>query len=129
MTSEFITKAKQWARTLKRDVYAIWLAGRDRRTPWLAKLLALTVAGCALSPIDLIHDFIPIVGYLDDLIIVPLGIMLIVRVIPTGLLAEHRKTASEMTERPVSRVAAIVIVAVWIVCLSFLTLQFYRPGE
>lgn len=117
MTRKFITRAKQWAGTIKRDVRAIWFAGRDPRTPWLAKALALAVAAYAISPIDLIPDFIPIIGYLDDLIIVPLGIILVIRLIPPELMTEYRITAMASAERPVSRIAAVIIVAVWVVCL------------
>ena len=111
-----IDTAKQWARTIKRDVHALWLAARDPRTPRLAKVLALVVAAYAISPIDLIPDFIPVIGYLDDLIIVPLGIMLVVRLIPSKLMDEYREAASNAAERPVSRVAAGLIIAVWIAC-------------
>jgi uncharacterized membrane protein YkvA (DUF1232 family) len=82
--------------------------------PWYAKGVAIAVAAYALSPIDLIPDFIPVLGYLDDVIIVPLGIMLAVRLIPAEVLAEHRAAASEARQRPTSRTAGIVIVAVWI---------------
>ena len=81
---------------------------------WYAKAVALAVAVYALSPIDLIPDFIPVIGYLDDLIIVPLGILLAVRLIPAEILAEHRFAASEAAERSASRTVAIVIVAIWI---------------
>lgn len=120
MTIGLINTAKQWARTIKRDVHAVWLAARDPRTPWFAKVLALAVAAYAISPIDLIPDFIPIIGYLDDLIIVPLGIMLVVRLIPSELMDEHREAASKAPERPVSRVAAGVVIAVWIACAVLL---------
>lgn len=73
---------KHWARSIRRDVHAVYLAARDPRTPWYAKALALGVAGYALSPIDLIPDFIPVIGYLDDAVIVPLGIMAVVKLIP-----------------------------------------------
>jgi uncharacterized membrane protein YkvA (DUF1232 family) len=106
---------RQWARSLKRDVIALYLAARDPRVPWLAKLVAACVAAYALSPIDLIPDFIPIVGYLDDLLIVPLGIALAIHLIPPALLAEHRATAATLDgKRPSSRVAAIVIIGIWI---------------
>ncbi|QDM20597.1 DUF1232 domain-containing protein [Tardiphaga sp. vice154] len=105
---------KIWARTLKRDAHALYLAARDPRVPWYAKGLAIAVAGYALSPIDLIPDFIPVIGYLDDLIIVPLGIALVVRMIPPGIMAEHRALAEAAQERPVSRVAVAVIVVIWI---------------
>lgn len=125
MTSKLIASVKRWAGTVKRDVHAIWLAGRDPRTPLLAKLLALAVAAYAFSPIDLIPDFIPIIGYLDDLIIVPLGIVLIIRLIPTELMAEHRLSALNSSERPVSRVAAVLVIATWAVCLALLVSYFF----
>ena len=111
---------KQWARTIKRDVHALYLASRDPRVPWYAKLLALSVAAYALSPIDLIPDFIPVIGYIDDLIIVPLGILLVIRLVPAELVAEHRTLAEAAQDRPVSRVAAAVIVAVWIAVMALL---------
>ncbi|TIT56386.1 MAG: DUF1232 domain-containing protein, partial [Mesorhizobium sp.] len=88
-----LDKAKQWARAIKRDVVALWLAARDPRVPWYAKVAAGVVAAYALSPIDLIPDFIPVLGYLDDLIIVPLGILLAVKLIPAALMAEFRAAA------------------------------------
>ncbi|MCF7203066.1 YkvA family protein [Pseudomonas oligotrophica] len=113
--SSLLTRLKQWARTIKRDVLALWLSARDPRTPWYAKVLALVVAAYALSPIDLIPDFIPVLGYLDDLLIVPLGIWLVVRLIPMELMAEHRATAAQATSRPVSRTAAGIVVMIWLV--------------
>jgi uncharacterized membrane protein YkvA (DUF1232 family) len=77
----------------KRDAHALYLCARDPRVPWYAKGLAAAVAAYAASPIDLIPDFIPVVGYLDDLIIVPLGIVLVVKMIPPGIMAEHRALA------------------------------------
>ena len=108
------TRLKDWAREIKRDVTALYLSARDPRVPWYAKAVALAVAAYALSPIDLIPDFIPVIGYLDDVIIVPLGILLAVRLIPADILAEHRATASETGKRPISRTAGLVIVAIWI---------------
>src|ERR1700754_880809 len=108
---------KTWARALKRDVHAIYFAARDPRVPWYVKALALTVAGYALSPIDLIPDFIPVLGYLDDLIIVPAGIFLVVRLIPPEIMAQHRATAAAAASaRPASRGAAAVIVTIWFAC-------------
>ena len=107
-------RVRGWARAIKRDVVALWIAARDPRTPLIARLLAGAVAAYALSPIDLIPDFIPVLGYLDDLLIVPLGIMLAVRLIPGELFAEFRAQAAAREGRPVSRVAAVVIVAVWV---------------
>ena len=83
-------QVKQWAGALKRDVHAVYLAARDPRTPWYAKSLALVVAAYALSPIDLIPDFIPILGYVDELFIIPIGIALTIRLIPAHVLEEHR---------------------------------------
>ena len=86
-------RVRAWARRIKRDVVAVWIAARDRRTPGAARLLAAAVAAYALSPIDLIPDFIPVLGYLDDVVLVPLGILLVVRLVPPGLMAEFRAEA------------------------------------
>ena len=102
-----------WARGIKRDVVALWLAARDRRVPFHAKAVAAAVAAYALSPIDLIPDFIPVIGYLDDLLIVPLGIMLAVRMVPPALMAEFRAAATARLQRPVSRAGAAAILALW----------------
>ena len=109
-----LQRMRDWARGIKRDVHALYLSARDPRVPWYAKAVALAVTAYAFSPIDLIPDFIPVIGYLDDLIIVPLGILLAVRLIPAEVLAEHRAAANEAAERPTSRTGAIVIVAIWI---------------
>jgi uncharacterized membrane protein YkvA (DUF1232 family) len=111
---------KRWAHRLLRDVHAVYLAAYDPRVPWYAKVLAAAVAGYALSPIDLIPDFIPVLGYADDLIIVPLGIWLAVSLIPQEVMAEYRIKADEAGQRPRSTVAAIAIVAIWI--FSFVAL-------
>src|SRR5438876_1442845 len=108
------SRIKHWAHQLKRDVHAVYLASRDPRVPWHAKALAIAVAGYALSPIDLIPDFIPVVGYLDDLILVPAGLWLALRLIPPEVLAEHRAAAEAAAARPVSKAAAVAIVATWI---------------
>jgi uncharacterized membrane protein YkvA (DUF1232 family) len=108
-----LARLKIWAQTLRWEVHAIYLAARDPRVPWYAKALAMAVAGYALSPIDLIPDFIPVLGYVDDLIIVPLGVWATIALIPTDVLAEYRAVASA-TKCPVSNVAAIAIVVVWI---------------
>jgi uncharacterized membrane protein YkvA (DUF1232 family) len=105
---------RQWARTLRRDVLALYLAARDPRVPWYAKAVAACVAVYALSPIDLIPDFIPILGYLDDLVLVPLGIWLAIRLIPPVLLAEHRQAAMARHQpRPMSWVGAALILGLW----------------
>ncbi len=104
-----------WARRLKQEVRALWLASRDPRTPWYARVVVACVVAYALSPIDLIPDFIPVVGYLDDLLLVPLGIALAVRLIPPLVLAEARQAAAvESGSKPKNWLAAAVIVAVWV---------------
>ena len=107
---------RDWARRLKRDVVALWLAARDPRTPPVAKIVAAAVAAYALSPIDLIPDAIPVLGLIDDLLIVPLGILLAIRLIPPGLMEEFRSHA-ENGARPVSRGGAIAILILWIAAL------------
>ena len=115
-----IEELKIWAQALKRDVFALWIAARSARTPWIAKLIAGSVAAYAFSPIDLIPDFIPIIGYLDDLIIIPVGIALVVRLIPAQLMAEFRTEALLISDRPMSYAAAAVVVVVWTVVLVVL---------
>ena len=105
---------KQRARQLKTQTYALYLAYRDPRTPWVARICAAMVVAYAFSPIDLIPDFIPVLGYLDDLILVPLGIMLALRLIPPAVMEDCRVQAQAAQDKPVSRAAAIVIVAVWV---------------
>ena len=111
--TSMVERLRDWARSIKRDVHALYLSARDPRVPWYAKAVALSVAAYALSPIDLIPDFIPVLGYLDDLILVPLGIIVAVKLIPPVVLAEHRATALQVPLQA-SRTAAFVIIAVWI---------------
>jgi len=106
---------KQWARKLKVEVYALYLAYRDPRVPWYARVFAACVVGYAFSPIDLIPDPIPVLGYLDDLILIPLGIALAIRMIPDEVLKDCREKARAAEGRPVNRVAAVIVVAVWVV--------------
>ncbi len=107
-----IHKARHWAEAIKRDVLALWLAARDPRVPWYAKAVAGAVAAYALSPIDLIPDFIPVLGYLDDLVIVPLGILLAVKLVPSDVMAELRAEAAQRT-KPASKAGLALIVALW----------------
>lgn len=107
-------RIKSWAKSLKRDVVALWIAAHSPRTPVAAKLVAGAVAAYALSPIDLIPDFIPVLGYLDDIVIVPLGIALAVRMIPAALMTEFRAEAVSMA-RPVNKPMAVLIVILWLV--------------
>jgi uncharacterized membrane protein YkvA (DUF1232 family) len=115
-----LQQMKIWARTLKRDVHAIYLAARSPRVPWHVKIIAIAVAGYALSPVDLIPDFIPVLGYVDDLIIVPLGVWLVLSLIPEEVMAEYRAIADEAATRPRSNVAAITIIAIWILGVATL---------
>lgn len=112
------SRLKEWARFVKRDVHALYLAARDSRTPWYAKALAICIAGYALSPIDLIPDFIPVLGYLDDLIIVPLGILAVAKLIPAEVMTDSRTAAAAAIDRPVSRNAAWVIGLVWVASIA-----------
>ena len=109
-------RLRHWARTVKRDVLMLSLAARDPRVPWYAKVVAACVAVYAFSPIDLIPDFIPVLGYLDDVIIVPLGILLAIRLIPPALLEEHRCAAIERNQqRPTSYIGVAIILMIWLI--------------
>ena len=112
-----IERLKNKARVLKTEVYAIYLAYKDPRVPWYARIFAICVVGYAFSPIDLIPDPIPILGYLDDLILVPLGIALVLKMIPQEVMDEYREQARYrmLQEKPVNWVAAVVIIGVWVV--------------
>lgn len=122
-----VERLKAWARALKRDVTALWLAPRDQRVPWFAKAVAVAVAAYALSPIDLIPDFVPVLGYLDDLLIVPLGVALAVRLIPPLVMADLRKKAAEQ-ERPVSRTGLALVLLFWLAALAA-AVRLFWPGE
>ncbi len=121
----FSEKIGAWARALKRDVVALWIAARDPRTPPTAKLVAGTVAAYALSPIDLIPDVIPLLGQLDDLLIVPLGIMLALRLIPAPLMQEFREAALSRS-RPRSAIAAAAVIGIWIFGAAVLAMIWLR---
>ena len=107
-------RLESWARRLKVEVYALYLAFKDPRVPWYARVFAAIVVGYAFSPIDLIPDPVPVLGYLDDLILIPLGVALAIKMIPPAVLAECREKARDAKDRPVNKVAAVVVVAVWI---------------
>jgi uncharacterized membrane protein YkvA (DUF1232 family) len=110
------TRLKTWARTMKRDVFALYLAGRDPRVPWYAKAMALTTAAYAFSPIDLIPDFIPVLGYVDELFILPLFIWITVRLVPVDVMADLRGEADRglADERARSIAGAVIIGLLWI---------------
>lgn len=111
-----LEKLQQRARYLKTEAFALYLAARDPRTPWYAKFLVAGIVAYALSPIDLIPDFVPVLGYLDDLILIPLGIAMAIKLIPPSVLAECRTRAQETIKngKPVSRIAGAVIVVIWL---------------
>ena len=111
---------RERARALKRDTLALTFALRDPRTPLIAKVVAGLVVAYALSPIDLIPDFIPVLGYLDDVILVPLGILLSLKLIPGEVLDAARIKADATLERPINRVAGVIVVAIWIACALLL---------
>lgn len=119
-----ISSLQRWARLLKRDVVALWLAARDPAVPWYAKAVAGAVAAYALSPVDLIPDFIPVIGYLDDLIIVPLGILLAVRLIPPEIMERLRAKATEGA-RPRSRAGLAAIASLWALTFAVLLWSFW----
>ena len=121
-----IAQVKDWARRVKRDAVAVYFAARDPRTPMLARCLALAVAAYALSPIDLIPDFIPVLGYLDDLLIVPLGLLLVIRLLPPKVLAESREKANALLSRPRSYVAAAFMVGIWLLCIVGVAYWWYH---
>jgi membrane protein DedA with SNARE-associated domain/uncharacterized membrane protein YkvA (DUF1232 family) len=112
-------RVREWARGLRRDVYAIYLAAHDPRVPWYAKAAALLVVAYAVSPIDLIPDFLPVLGHLDDVILVPLGVLLAARLIPDELLDEHRRAAAAMVEKPTDWRVGALFLAIWAIALAF----------
>ena len=105
---------REWARKLKTETVALYYVARDPRTPWLAKLVAACVVAYAVSPIDLIPDFIPVLGYLDDLLLVPAGIWLALKLTPDRVLAGARNRARQDAALPASRKALVVIALVWV---------------
>ncbi len=119
---------KRRARQLKAETFVLYLAGRHPQTPWYAKLVVAGVVAYAFSPIDLIPDFVPVLGYLDDLVLIPLGIALAIKLIPPAVLAECRRRAEEAVTRgkPAARVAAAVIVVIWIVLALLCLVWIYE---
>lgn len=115
-----LQRLRSRARLLKRDTYALYFAAHDRRTPWYAKILAAAVVAYALSPFDLIPDFIPVLGYLDDLVIVPAGIAIVLRLVPDEVLVECRERAQARANQPVSWVGAAFMLSVWLVLAAWL---------
>ncbi len=121
-----LEKVKTWAHKIKVDLVALFIAARDERTPVLVKALCAAVVAYALSPIDLIPDFIPVVGYLDDLLIVPLGIALAVHLMPQSLMEEFRSLASGYDRLPKNRFGAMIVLWVWTAAIISIGWWVYR---
>ena len=113
---KFIAQWKQQAKKLKIETYALYLAYQDPRVPLYAKIFVGCVIGYAFSPIDLIPDFVPIIGYLDDLVLIPLGIKIALSMIPENIMSESRERAQEIIRqaKPVNRIAAVIIISIWL---------------
>ncbi len=120
------TALKEWARAAKRDGIALYLAARDPRVPWGIKAFAAGVAAYALSPIDLIPDFIPVLGYLDEIVLLPVAVALIARFIDPAVMTDLRAQAEQLAARPASRWGALIVVAIWIAVTILLTRLVYR---
>jgi uncharacterized membrane protein YkvA (DUF1232 family) len=118
--SDYLNRWKQQAQRLKTEVYALYLAYKDPRTPWYAKMFTAVVVGYAFSPIDLIPDPIPVLGYLDDLLLVPLGAYFAIKMIPLEVMQESREKSKEVMAKgkPVNKLAAVVIILIWIAVLA-----------
>ncbi|KOP70237.1 hypothetical protein AMS59_20640 [Lysinibacillus sp. FJAT-14745] len=117
MNNSLISKLKAFAKKLKQNLFVLYLSYKDPRTPWYAKLLAMLVVAYAFSPIDLIPDFIPVIGYLDDLIIVPLGITLALKLIPHNVIEDNKEAAEELkqSEKPKNWFVGILFITIWVI--------------
>ena len=124
-----ITALRRWARCFRRQTLTVYFLARDPRLPTPLRLLALAVAAYALSPTDLIPDFIPVLGYLDDLLIVPLGLALILRLAPRPLVLDASRRARALQGRPASRTAAVVIVLLWLLALGWVAWWLWRRAH
>lgn len=114
-----LARIETWANRIKRDVVVVYLAARDPRVPWYARALAAAVAAYAVSPIDLIPDFIPVLGYLDDAILLPLGIAAVVRMVPAHVMTDLRQQAEHrLRQRLAGTAAAVAVVVIWLVVLA-----------
>ena len=123
-----LTELKGWARSIKLEAHALYIAARHPRTPWYAKALALAIAAYALSPIDLIPDFIPILGFVDELVLLPLAIAGVLKLVPADVMAESRAAATAAAELPVNHTAAAAIVLIWVASIAttgWLTYRWY----
>uniref|UniRef100_UPI00403FB50E YkvA family protein n=1 Tax=Paenibacillus sp. FSL R7-0216 TaxID=2921677 RepID=UPI00403FB50E len=127
-SSGMIQKIRTWARKLKKKIFLLYFAYQDRRTPWYAKIFAVCVVAYAFSPIDLIPDFIPVLGYLDDVILIPLGIAIALRMIPESVIREYEAIAEERLKKgkPRNWFAGSLILLVWIVAIIWMICLVYR---
>jgi len=118
MSLTMIGKLKVAAKRIKQDVLTVYFVARDPSTPLIVRLLAFAIAAYAVSPIDLIPDFIPILGYLDDIILLPLGILLVIKLTPSDIIEASRSKAADLTTKPISHVAAAVVIVTWLLCAT-----------
>jgi len=130
---KLVERWKDQVKWIKVETYALYLAYKDPRVPWYAKVFTAMIVGYAFSPIDLIPDFIPIIGYLDDFVFIPLGVLLALKMIPEPVMVEYRvKVVEKMSQEGYQNwVAGVVIIIVWILVLVliFLMVKKYLPGE
>jgi len=112
-------RVRNWARQMSEDVYTVYLAASDARVPWYARVLALCIAAYVVSPVDLIPDVVPVVGHLDDMLLVPLGVWLMLRLIPPALLAEHRQRAALLAVQPRDWRIGALFMAIWSIASAF----------
>ncbi len=132
MKSNLFRRLSQWAKALKANILMLWFAYRDSRTPWYAKLWTAMVVGYAFCPIDLIPDFIPVLGYVDDVILLPVGILVAIRLIPKDVLADSRNKAQAWLEekrgKPKNWAAAVLVILLWIalfLSMLYVTLRYF----
>lgn len=111
-----LSKLKELALRIRHDAMTVYFVARNPKTPFLVRLLAFAVAAYALSPIDLIPDFIPVLGYLDDILLLPIGIILVIKLVPAEVVAESRARANELLATPTSYAGAVVIAVIWLIC-------------
>lgn len=120
---------QNWVNELKKQIYAVYLASRNPRVPWLAKLIVVIIVAYALSPVDLIPDFIPLIGYLDDLLLLPLGIWLAIRLIPNNVWQACLAQAEKKTLKlPHNRFAAVMIISIWLLTI-IIVIQWIFPSS
>ena len=115
-----VDRLRQWAAARKRDAIALHHAARDPRVPWHVKALAGLIAAYALSPVDLLPDFVPVLGYVDELILLPLAMACVIRLLEPSILAEHRTGAARLLERPTGKGGAVFVIVLWLVMLALL---------